>query len=324
LNENTRYIEAMPAKQQMSILSKINSGIKAQESERLEVKNKINSYKSAAQELGVEVSPAELLSAATGIKATDSPDKKVSDFAQVTGLDRDKMTPAIIAKVGFGVDLPGGDDIDMNKERLPDGGYTPKGIGAVIKQPYETAAATKVQVEKVLMQADEFINNNNKQAGLASMIAFQKLIDDGAAVREGDIKLSALGISAFDNLKLMMDRIGEGAIATPEQIQEMRKSASIFGQSVLESSKTYIDPYLEEAQARSYRMIDIGIPRSAYDSVFANIRTTEDENLINKKVQDSAKQYGMSVNEYLTATAQKHNITVEEVAKKIGYTGGIE
>lgn len=322
--ENDRFIASMPAKTQMSVLGRIKAGLSAQEKERTELSNKIRAIQSAAKESGVEISKTQLFSAATGIKETDSPEGKINSYASITGTPREKITPAVVAKIGFGVDLPGAGEIDMNKERLPDGGYTPKGIGAVIKAPYESAANTKIMVDKVLMQSDEFINTDNAQAGLAAMVAFQKLIDDGAAVREGDIKLSAQGNSAFDNITLMMKRIDKGAIATPKQIQEMKKSAEIFGQAVLEASKTFIDPYLQESQERGYRMIDLGLPQNSYDMVFSKVKTSEDTNQRNKQIEEKAQANGLSVNEYLTATAKKRNMTVDDVAKQLGYTGNLK
>lgn len=324
IDDNYRYFETMPARQQMSILGRVNAGIAAQEKQKNEIRNKMASIKSAADAAGIEITPTKLFSAATGISETSTPQDKVAVFQSTTGLSDQQMTPAIIAKIGFGVDLPGAGEIDMNKERLPDGGYTPKGIGAVIKPAYDNAASTKVQVDKVILQADTFTDSENKQAGLAAMIAFQKLIDDGAAVREGDIKLSAQGNSAFDNMKLMYDRIGKGSIATPKQIQEMKESARVFGDAVLEAARTYIDPYLREAEERGYRQIDIGLPREAYDRVFGKTKTSEDKFQRNKQIEDKAKAYGMSVSEYLGATAKKHNKTVKEIADQIGYTGNLE
>lgn len=322
--DNDRFITAMPAKQQMSVLGRIKNGLAAQEKEKTGLINKMRGIEAAAQEAGVNISKTQLFSAATGIKDGDTPQGKINAFSEITGTPPEKITPAIVAKIGFGVDLPGTGDVDMNKERLPDGGYTPKGIGAVIKAPYEAAANTKVTVDKIIMQADDFINNENQQAGLAAMIAFNKLIDDGAVVREGDLKISAQGNSAYDNIKLMMDRVDKGGIATPKQIQEMKASAEIFQKAVLEASKTYIDPYLQESTERGYRMIDIGIPQGAYDSIFRNVKTAEDANQRNKQIEEKATANGLSVNEYLTATAKKRNMTVEEVANQLGYTGKLK
>lgn len=324
IDANPDAVNYMTPQQQRSVISRINSGLQAQEKERVDTSRKINALRSAAKELGVEIPNSQIYTAVTGIGINDTPEQRVQKFAQVAGMERDQISPAVVAKIGFGVDLPSAGDIDMNKERLPDGGYTPKGIGAQIKTPFDLAANTKVQVEKVLLQADEFMANQNKQAGLASMIAFQKLIDDGAAVREGDIKLSAQGNSALDNIQLMLKRIGEGAIATPQQIAEMKRSAEIFGQSVLEASKTQIDPFLQEAERKGYRMLDIGLPRESYDRVFGKTKTDADKSAYNSQIEQKAKQYGMSVSEYLSATAKKHNMSVQDVAKKLNYTGTLK
>lgn len=310
ITQNDRFIAAMPPKQQMSLLGRVNKGIAAKDKERNELMNKMNAIESAAESAGVTISKTQLFSAATGIKETQTPEQKVATFQSVAGLSDAQMTPEIVAKIGFGVDLD-----------IKDGRASTEDIAKFIKTPFENAASTKVQVDKVLLQSKEFLNTNNKQAGLAAMIAFQKLIDDGAAVREGDIKLSAQGNSSFDNIKLILEGITEGAIATPKQIEEMQRSAEIFGQSVLESSKTFIDPYLTDAQERGIRLMDIGLPQQAYNDVFGNTKTKEDSNKRNKEIEDKAAAHGMSVMEYMNAGAKKHNISAEDVAKKLGYTG---
>jgi hypothetical protein len=327
IDDNGRFITSMPAKQQMSILGRVNQGLAAQEREKTQLINKMRSIEAASKEAGVDISKTKLFEAATGIKEGDTPQSKVDSFAQITNTPPEKITPAIVAKIGFGVDLPAAEEVDMNKERLPEsrgGGFTPKGIGVMIKTPYEAAASTKLAVEKVILQADDFINTGNNQAGLAAMIAFNKLIDDGAVVREGDLKISAEGNSSFEKIQLLMDKIGKGGIATPNQIQEMKASAQIFQNAVLEASKMQMDPYLAEAQERGYRMIDIGIPQSSYDAIFKNVKTAEDANQTNRKIEEKAKAYGMSVREALAATAKKRNMTVEEVAKKLNYTGKLQ
>lgn len=322
VNSNDRFIEAMPPKQQMSLLSRINRGISMQDEEASKMTRNMNAIKSAAESAGVNLSGAQVFSAATGIKPEQTPEQKITSFQKSIGLTDQQMTPEIAAKIGFGVDLPSNSDIDMNKDRLPDGGYTPKGIGAIIKPAYENAANAKIMIDKVLLQSQAFLDDGNKQAGLAAQISFQKLIDDGAMVREGDIKLSAEGLSAYDRLQLNYEKtFGEGGTATPTQVAEMMESSKIFGQSVMEASKTYIDPYLEEAHAKGYRMLDIGLPRQSYDDVFGNISTNEDKNKRNTEIEEKAKSYGMTVNEYLTAGAKKRNMSVQDVAKQLGYTG---
>ena len=321
IDNNPTIVEYMTPEQQRSVVSRIQAGLTLQEKERTKMSREINVLKSAAKDMGVEVSAADIYSKVSGISSADSIDGKLNKFAQLTNTTVDQLNPSVVAKIGFGVDLPSAGEVDMNKERTPDGGYTPKGIGAQIKTPFETAANTKIQVDKVLMQADEFLNNNNNQAGLASLIAFQKLIDDGAAVREGDIKLSAQGNSSFDNIKLMLSKIEKGAIATPKQVEEMKKSARIFGQSVLEATKTQIDPFLSEAVSRGYRNIDIGLPQDAYDRVFKGINTQKDTSAAkNKKLIDAAKQRGLTPDQMFESMAKEKGLTVDDVKKKLGWS----
>lgn len=324
VTNNDAFITAMKPEKQMSVLGRINSGLRAKEDEQNKVINQMRSYENAALEAGIDISKQQIFSAVTGINDTQTPEQKVNEFAKIAGISQDKITPSIVAKIGFGVDLPSEAKVDETKDRTPTGDYTAQGLGKVIKTPYDNAASVKVQVDKVLLQSDAFLKTENAQAGLAAMVAFQKLIDDGAAVREGDIKLSAQGNSAFDNLKLMIDRFSEGAIATPKQIEQMKDSARLFGRAVLEASKTYIDPYLQDGASRGYTMLQIGLPQSSYDMVFKDVKTSEDKNQRNTEIEEKAKSYGMSVSEYLTSTASKNNMSVEDVAKKLGYTGQLK
>ena len=232
-----------------------------------------------------------------------------------------EVTDEIIATIGFGSDMYSPEKVDMNKERLPDGGYTPKGMSALLKKPFDKAFATRERVNLVVSQADAFLNDGNKQSGLTSMVAFQKLIDDGAVVRKGDLEISAEGNSALDRIQLTLDKIAVGGIATVTQTNEMKAAAELFAQSGLSQAKAFIDPYLEEASRRGYRMLDIGVPQSSYNILFDKIKTAEDDNKVNTDLQQKAKSYGMNVNEYLTSTAKKHNMSVEDVAKRLGYTG---
>lgn len=261
IDSNPAVLENINPEAQRRVLNEINNGIKERNKAVDEVKNKIDVIRTAAKELGVEVSGTAIFSAATGVNDAQTPSAKIAEFERIVG---EQATPSVIAKIGFGVDLP---EIDHNKEFVGEN-LTIKGIGMRIKEPYEAAAASVIFLEKVKLQADEFLTTGNNQAGLAAMISFNKMIDDGTAVREGDLQISAQGNSAFDNLKLMMDRVGKGGIATPEQIKQMKSSAEIFTKSVLDASKAYIDPYLQDAESRGFRMLDIGIPKESYARVF--------------------------------------------------------
>jgi hypothetical protein len=322
IDSNPQLLNYMTADQQRSVVSRIQVGLQTQEQERTKVFREINTLKSAAKELGVEVPDASIYSAVTGISMQDSVEGKLNKFAELTNTPRDQLSPSVVAKLGFGVDLPSAGEIDMNKERTPDGGYTPKGIGAQIKPQFDTAANTKIMVDKVILQADAFLTDGNKQSGLAAMIAFNKLIDDGAVVREGDLRISAQGNSAFDNLKLAYDKIEKGGIATPKQIEEMKASAKIFQKSVLEAAKTQIDPFLTEAKGKGYRMIDIGLPQDSYDRVFNGVKSSGDvKGEKQKRIVDAAKQRGMTPDQLFEAMAKEKGLTVDEIKKNLGYGG---
>ena len=316
-------VKALPVEVGRRVMSQINQGINAREEAISQTRNTINSLSSIAEEMGVDISPSQIYSAATGMKQAQSPQGKVEEFASLVGKSSEELSPSVVAKIAYGVDLPSPGSYDPNKEfAVKENGeriLTEKGIGSRIKAPFDAASTAKITAEKVKLQAKEFFETGNKQAGLAAMISFQKLIDDGAAVREGDIKLSAQGVSALDNLELMMKRIDEGAIATEEQITEMTRSAEIFAGSVLQASKTFIDPYLDQAKLEQYNMLNIGLPQDAYDSVFSGIETDRDQSTAKlEKIRNIAKQNGETVEQLVERTAKRRNKTVEDIKKEFG------
>lgn len=316
INKNPFFMQSMSPESQKSILREIQGGIAARDKVQKETRQKINTIKSAAQELGVELSGNDVFTAVTGIESKKDPQDKIDEFSRLTNQDPATLSPSVVAKIAYGVDLPGATEIDMNKERLPDGGYTPKGISVLVKPRFDMAAATKVNLEKILAQSKEFTETGNKQSGIAVQYSFQKLLDETSAVREGELALSAQGNSALDNLQLMMDRITEGGTATPEQVRQMTESAKVLAQSVLEATKRDIDPYLEEAAKKGYRMIDIGLPRESYDNVFRGVKTPVDRKADKlQTIQNIAKQNGLSMEELLQSTAAVSGKTIEQVKK---------
>lgn len=312
VNNYSVFMDKIPQEKLRPIMQQIEGGLREREDAVRDMQNRSAVLDVALAKSGAEVTPAERLSFLTGIQKSTGPEQKLEEYARLTKRNADDLTKEEVLTIGFGID-----------PSKVSGDPTTDEIWKFIKTPFETAGNTKVQVDKVLNQADEFLANNNKQAGLAAMIAFQKLIDDGAAVREGDIRLSAQGNSAYDNLKLMMDRLGEGAIATPAQIEEMKRSAEIFGQSVLEASKTYIDPYIENARSRGINPMSFGLPQESYDLVFGNVKTQVPSTTQNpaalETLQGRANEFGIPLDQMISTLAQEAGMTEEEFKSTIGY-----
>ena len=321
IDENPTFIEAMTPQQQMSVVGRIQNGLNAQEKERTETRRRINTIRSVATELGVEIPNSQIFAAATGIDATATPQGKVDTFAQIMGKKPEELPASVVAKVAFDI---GSGEVDMNKERLPDGGYTPKGIGAQIKAPLDQASAARVYDGKINSAIGLFFENPdapNSQALLSAMISFQKALDDGAVVRESDLQLMASAAPMKQQMAGFIERMNSGQPINTDMVYQMQSTAKAFFNETLQMSKTQIDPYLNEATQRGYRMIDIGIPRETYEQIFSGVKTASDTvNERRTRVDDIAKQNGMTPEELFEATALASGKSVEQVKKDFGWS----
>lgn len=320
INENPLFMNSMRPETQTNYLRTIQKGIDSQNAEKNKMVNKANQIRSVADELGVDIPASSVLTAVTGITNAQTPEQKVEEFRKVAKLNDEQLTPAVIAKIGYGVDFPTGPETNMNKDRLPDGGYTPKGIGVAISKPFEQASAIKSFEGKVNGAIDLFKKDGNSQALLSAMISFQKALDDGAVVREGDIVLQRSAQSLSDRISTVVAQAQTGQVVGDQLVDQMKSTMADFSRQTLESTKTFIDPYLQEAQERGYRMIDIGLPRQAYDDVFGGVKTKDDKSgAMRGRVESLAKQNGMSVDEMFEATALSSGKSVEDVKKDFGW-----
>ncbi len=267
IDDNPFFMQALNPNAQRSILSTIQTGIQSRNEEVTKVKNKMSAIKTAAQELGVDVSGPALFSAVTGIEDAQTPEAKLNQFAAAVGKKPEELTPSVIAKVGFGVDLPEADQINYNKEYTPNGDMTPLGIQGRIKTPFEKAAAAKTFMNKVNGAIGQFRNDGNKQALLTAMITFQKALDEGAVVREGDIVLQREAQSLSDSISLWAK---PGQIVGNELVDEMEATMNNFTMQALKSAKTQIDPILAEGDRLGYKRVNT-LPKESYDAVFGGI-----------------------------------------------------
>lgn len=281
IDENPYFMQSLSPNSQREILSTIKGGLDARDKELREIRTKTNTIKVAAEELGVDISGAQVFSAVTGIQDQKTPQGKIDEFAKVIGKPPEELSPSIVAKIGYGVDLPSVSEVDFNKEYTPDGKMTPKGIAAKIKQPFEAAAATKTYKDKIDGAISLFRDSGNKQALLSAMITFQKALDEGAVVREGDIALQREAQSISDKISLW---VKPGQVIGNELVDEMQATMTDFSNKALASAKTQIEPYVKDAKSRGYRPLDYGLPQEAYNSVFGNITTSETQQTIKQPV----------------------------------------
>lgn len=251
INQNPFFLQSLSAGSQREILSQIDSGIREKEKAQRQVREKITAYRAAAQDLGVDISPNDLFSAATGIEQNQTASAKVLEFERLTGT---KATPSVIAKIGFGVNFNEG------------ASESAKNIRDQIQKPFEKASAARVLREKVLGAIELFRQDGNKQALLSAMVSFQKALDEGAVVREGDIVLQREAQGLIDRVSLFLK---PGQVVGDELVDEMEATIDDFTTKALEGAKTFIDPFIKTAAERGIHPVDYGIPREAYEQVFA-------------------------------------------------------
>lgn len=270
INENPFFVKSLRPEQMRQLVTEIDRGIREQTKQTREIQNKTAAIKAAADELGLTISGPQVFSAVTGITNAQTPQAKIDEFAKVSGMSVDKLTPSVIAKIGFGVDLPAASEIDYNKEFTPTGDLTPKGIGGKVKEPFDRAAAVKTYKDKIDGAIGLFNQGGNSQALLSAMITFQKALDEGAVVREGDIALQRSADSLAEKIKLIATNAKTGQPVSESLVVDMQATMNDFASSALKNEKTLIDPLLEEADRLGYKRISI-IPEEAYNNVFGGV-----------------------------------------------------
>lgn len=273
INENPFFMQALSPDRQRSVLKEIETGLRDQERETQQIYNKINAIRTAAEELDVDIPGTKIFSAITGISQDQTPAQKLQEFSTLANLPEDRLTPSIIAKIGYGVDLPSESQVDFNKEFTPNGDLTPKGISAKVKAPFDRAAAAKTYKDKLDGAINLFREDGNSQALLSAMITFQKALDDGAVVREGDIVLQRSAQNLSDRIGLILKQAETGQVVGNTLVDQMQVTMSDFVKTALKSEKAQIDPLLDEADRLGYRRVNI-IPRESYSSVFGGIIDT--------------------------------------------------
>lgn len=275
INENPFFMRSLSQDSQKRILKTIQSGIDEKDKVVRDMQNKVSAIRSAAGELGVEVGGAQLFSAITGISNAQTPQAKVEEFAGLTGTTTDQLTPSVIAKIAYGVDLPSATDTDFNKDFTPTSDLTPKGIGAKIKPAFDSAAEIKFKGDQIDNAIALFKQNGNTQALLSAMISFQKVLDDGAVVREGDIVLQRSTQSLSGQIEGVIKRIDSGQVVGTDLVNQMQVTSKDFVQTALKNYKGIIDPYIDEANRLGYRDVSYGLPKQSYQNVFGGIIDTK-------------------------------------------------
>jgi len=224
------------------------------------------------QDQGVPIDPSKAANFVIGhdISPNKSFAQQVQDKFNGLGIPQDQRTPQAAAAV-MGIKLPGTTEIDPNKDYFQDGGrtlLTPQGAGKKVKPYIEAATGTRTQlssIETLYKSAQE----GNKAAALGVLQGYLKLIDDGAVVRDSDIKLAESTTSLATRFLTAIESATQGKGVSDVLVQEAYEASQAFTTRALEISKSFVDGYQKDT---GYRLIELGIPQTSYDMVFDGVR----------------------------------------------------
>lgn len=179
----------------------------------------------------------------------------------------DKLPINIKASFG-GVRLPEGPPVDYNKDYLPGGKLSPKGVYGRIK-PYMDAS-TEIQRQSSMLENLYAQYKTNPLAGLGILQGYLKMIDDGAVVRDSDIRLAESASSAATRFQKAINSLAKGEAVSGPLVEQAIQAARAFTSGANEVSKATVDGYLKDT---GYSMMKMGYPQATYDLLFGKTRT---------------------------------------------------
>jgi len=210
--------------------------------------------------------------------ATVAPDATLGEKITATGkslVENGMMTQdefnklPINIKASFGgVKLPEVPPVDYNKDFLPSGKLSPKGVFGRIK-PY-MEASTEIQRQSSMLENLYAQYKTNPLAGLGILQGYLKMIDDGAVVRDSDIKLAESASSAKTRFQTAINSLTKGEAVSGPLVEQAILAARAFTSGANEVSKTTIDGYLKDT---GYSIMQMGYPQATYDLLFNKVRT---------------------------------------------------
>lgn len=250
---------------------------------------KMAMIQTTAAQLGVKVSPAQMFQAVTGVKIASgqSPNKlavRLRQVAAALGKDPNELPEAVVLSIaGVNADvikgLTAGDasaslatDKDaiaaQNKEIDGDGVLTAKGIGVKVKTAIGSAVRVDAVESTVLAGIEEWKTTGNNQALIAAQQSFIKMIDDGAVVRDSDIKLMASAQSLMGQAQGLLERWDSGNTVTAAQVDEINRATIAFTGALKKGAWNQIKPYYERQIQSGFDGLTTGMTESVLNDVF--------------------------------------------------------
>jgi hypothetical protein len=210
---------------------------------------------------GAEISP----DATVGEKIVATEQSLIDN--KVMTSDQIKKLPLNVRASFGGVTLPEGPPVDFNKDYMPNGELSPKGVYGRIK-PYMDAS-TEIQRQSSMLENLYAQYKTNPLAGLGILQGYLKMIDDGAVVRDSDIRLAESASSAATRFQTAINSLTKGEAVSGPLVEQAIQAARAFTAGSNEVSKATVDGYLQDT---GYSMMKMGYPQATYDLLFSKTR----------------------------------------------------
>ena len=180
-----------------------------------------------------------------------------------------KMDYRTKASIG-GLKIPAPVTFDYNKDYFDNGKLSPKGA-TNSTQKYVTAALNyHEKIGAIESSYKEWQTGTNPLAALGVLQGYLKLIDDGAVVRDSDIKLAESATSLAERFSKGIDSLTDGKPVSDELVEQAIKASRAYMTTGMETSKMQIDSILKSS---GYSLKDIQFSQELYDKVFNKVRT---------------------------------------------------
>jgi hypothetical protein len=111
----------------------------------------------------------------------------------------------------------------------------------------------------------------NKAAGLGVLNFYLKMIDDGAVVRDSDIKLAGTTLSASARFRSYISSLAQGEAVADSLVEEAYAASQGFKEVGIDLTKGIIDDLLAET---GYKPNQIGMRGQTYQVLFEGVKAT--------------------------------------------------
>ena len=188
-----------------------------------------------------------------------------------------KISEDDFAKMGYrekaslgGLKIPAPVTFDYNKDYFDNGKLSPKGATNSTKKYVTAALSYHEKIGAIESSYKEWQTGTNPLAALGVLQGYLKLIDDGAVVRDSDIKLAESATSLAERFSRGIDSLTDGKPVSDALVEQAIKASRAYMTTGMETSKMQIDSILKSS---GYSLKDIQFSQELYDNVFNKVRT---------------------------------------------------